>query len=62
MQHMCHMVQKDSQATNIEIWFVDFISPEKEVSKPEYPEKIRDDQLQKMRHTKAWKFKLLTTT
>ena len=26
-------------------------------SKPEYPEKTPDDELKKMPHTKAWKFK-----
>ena len=41
-----------------ELYFVGWIiKPMKEGRKPEYPEKTPGDELQKMPHTTAWKFK-----
>ena len=63
---MCHVVRRDSSAIKFDIVYIAFIfalfywlnhSPTKEGRKPEYPEKTTNDELQKMPHTKAQKFK-----
>ena len=63
----CHLVRRDSSAINFDrveiafIWAFYFIGwtmkPMKEGRKPEYPEKTPGDELQKMPHTSARRFK-----
>ena len=68
---MCHSVRRDSSAVKFErelkshlfeLYFIGWtIKPMKEGRKPEYPEKTPGDELQKMPHTTARRFKPQTT-
>ena len=56
----CHLVRRDSSAIKfdrVEMAFGLTIKPMKEGRKLEYPEKTPGDELQKMPHTKARRFK-----
>ena len=62
---VCHLVGRDSSAIKFEtaefifsvILLAETINQMKEGRKPEYPEKISDDELQQMPHTKTLKCK-----
>ena len=61
---VCHLVQRDNSAIKfdrVEIALIlalfYWLKPMKEGRKPEYREKTPDDELQKIPHTKARKFK-----
>ena len=65
MQHVCPMVQRDSSAVKFELklhlsqfYFIGWNHQSMKVGKkPECPQKTPDDELQKMPHTQAPKFK-----